>query len=99
MQQDSPIFAEIVEGAKDGTLARVVIFGKELKRVFLGDRHHEKAVSWVDAWNEHLERSWLEVRETSATIMEIFIGTLRDGGVEQKYIDAAIEVIKADAKG
>jgi hypothetical protein len=97
--RDQPIFAEIAERSnEDETFVRLVLFSKGVERVFLTVNHHDEAVAWMDEWNEHFDRVWLGIRETSAALMESFARALQNRGVGQNIIDATLEDMKHDAR-
>jgi hypothetical protein len=75
----------------------LVIFGHSIARSFTGKNHHDKAVAWVNKWNDHLNREWMQVRETAATIMQNFITELLKLGVGKEIIDKAIREVESHA--
>jgi len=97
-----PLYAKIAGMHPKGGYATTTvlwIFGRSINQTFTGPGHYDKAIAWVNEWNEHLDREWMKVRETSATIMQEFIAAIRRQGVRQSTVDAAMEGMKAHAKG
>jgi hypothetical protein len=96
--QTPALYAEITGRTKRTTTARLVIFDKQIGRVFTGTGHHDKAVAWVNEWNAHLAREWMGVRETTAFIMQDFTEALRKNGVSEQAIANAMKEITPDGE-
>jgi len=92
--QEQPLFAELRD---DDRTAVVSIFGREILLAFRGAGAEAKATRCVNWWNEHLDREWMGVRETTAAIMQRFIAALQDLGVRDDVINAAMGRVKESA--
>jgi hypothetical protein len=88
---NQPLFAEIIKSLPYDTMVRLVIFGMDNERIFSGPDHYDNAVEWVNKWNTHLSREWMDVRETTTLIMQDFVKTLCGLGVSDDIIDEAMK--------
>jgi len=96
--QAPSLHARVVQVYEKATTVGVTIFGKTVFNEFKGENHEQNAVAWVAKWNEHLEREWMQVRATSAMIMEAFEAALLRVGVCQLTIDEAFAEVTANAR-
>ena len=97
-QPTPPLSAYIKRADAGETLVALAIFDKEVTvKPFLGNRHRERAESFVSAWNDHLIKEWLAVKETSACIMQNFTTALHGLGVEETTINRAMERVRRHA--
>ena len=92
-----PIFATLGRTDREETCTVLNLFGREIHKVFTNKGHLDNAKAYVNLWNEHFDREWLSVRETSASIMQTFCRALLGVGVTQVRIDAAMDKMKTDA--
>jgi len=95
---DQPMYAHIVNEGQTFTTIELVLFGRKIRETFLDTDHKESAAQAVNEWNEHFDREWLSVRETTATIMQNFINALDQYGVDSGIVALAMKEIQKDAK-
>jgi len=88
------MFARVYSTGEVETVAILEIFGRRTRQVFYGNRHHDRAVRWVNTWNEHLANEWMNVRACTAEIVQNFIDALKEEGVEEAIIERAVARIK-----
>jgi uncharacterized protein YcgI (DUF1989 family) len=101
--QTPALYAEITGRAERTTTARLVIFDKQIEKMFAGTGDdadgHDAACTWCNAWNAHLDKEWMGVRETFALIMQDFTEALRKNGVSEQAIASAMKEVQVHAKG
>ena len=69
------------------------IFGK---LVALDVGTPERAGEVCNEWNEHLSREWMTVRETNATLLNVFCEKLKEEGVSEQTLRNAMGALKTD---
>jgi len=89
--RERPLFAMV---GKDGQI-ELHIFGRIVKIQHTGpDVEVAAVVGW---WNDHFDREWMGVRETTATIMQNFTEALQYHGVDDATIRVAIDAMCSHA--
>lgn len=93
-QKSLPLSARVTVTDAEHSVAVVTIFDMNATQEFRGPNHHAEAVGFANRWNDHLEKEWRGVRETSALIMHKFTEYLMERGVDQSIINAAFEDVR-----
>jgi len=94
MGNNEHMFARVYTTDPVETVAVLEIFGRRTRQVFYGNHHHDRAVRWVNTWNEHLGREWMNVRACTAEIVQNLIDCLQEVGVEEAVIERAVALMK-----
>lgn len=84
-----PLYASICTSRHDTTVAGLHLFGRLQTVIFSGVKHREDAAVWVNAWNTHLEKEWMNVRGTTSACLQCFVEALKKEGVTEAVLSRA----------
>lgn len=91
-----PLYAEVKGVGVDCTVISIHMFDKAIQFPITGRDHEDRARAEVDSINTMFERELYTVRQTAATIMQLFVSYLREGGVAEDLVDEAFARLRSN---